>query len=66
VEIDPSAFSDEVWRKSIKCEGPPLFLIDDHFIRSIDRFVCVLLSAFSKDCMNTLQIGENVQARSMS
>jgi hypothetical protein len=32
VEIDPSAFDNDVWRKLVS----PLFLIDDHFIRSVD------------------------------
>jgi hypothetical protein len=41
VEIEPSAFSGEVWRDSVKYEGPPLFLVDDHFIRSADSRVIV-------------------------
>jgi hypothetical protein len=39
VEIDPFAFSDDVWQKSVRFEGPPLFLIDREFIRSLDSRV---------------------------
>jgi hypothetical protein len=39
VEIDPSAFSDVVWGKCVRFEGPPLFLIDTHFIYSVDSRV---------------------------
>jgi hypothetical protein len=39
VEIDPCAFQYNVWQDCVKFEGPPLFLIDDHFIRSLDARV---------------------------
>jgi hypothetical protein len=39
VEIDPSAFSGRVWRDSIQFEGPPLFMIDDDLLRSLDSHV---------------------------
>jgi hypothetical protein len=39
MEIDPSAFSIDVWRKCLTFAGPPLFLIDRHFIRSLDSRV---------------------------
>jgi hypothetical protein len=38
-EIDPSAFSRKVWRSCVIFEGPPLFLIDDDFILSLDSRV---------------------------
>jgi hypothetical protein len=39
VEIDPSAFSDDVGRRRLRFEGPPLFLLDCHFIRSLNSAV---------------------------
>jgi hypothetical protein len=39
VEIDPFAFSDSDWGKCVKFESPPIFLIDDDFIRSVDSRV---------------------------
>jgi hypothetical protein len=39
VGIDPSAFSGDVWRKSVRFQGAPLFLIDNHFLRSVDSTV---------------------------
>jgi hypothetical protein len=32
MEIDQSAFSDEVWRKCVSFEGQPLLVMADHFI----------------------------------
>jgi hypothetical protein len=47
VEIDPSAFSGEVWRNCVTFEGSPLFLIDNNFIRSLDSraIVCSISDA---------------------
>jgi hypothetical protein len=39
VEIDPSAFSDEVWRSCVKFDGSPLFLINSDCICSINSRV---------------------------
>jgi hypothetical protein len=39
VEIDPSAFSNEVWQSSLTFGGPPLILIGDHVILSLDSTV---------------------------
>jgi hypothetical protein len=57
VEIDPSAFTDEVWQDCVTFEGPPLFLIDDHFIRSVDS--TVLFRDFSSP--TELVIGSNIE-----
>jgi hypothetical protein len=50
-EIGPSVFSDEVWRKCIRFEGPPLFLIDREFIRSVDSRVVFLSLSDRKEVL---------------
>jgi hypothetical protein len=57
VKIDPSAFTDYVWRSSLKFEGPPLFSIDAHFICSAD--LRELFGSLSPQ--TTLLIGWNIE-----
>jgi hypothetical protein len=57
VEIDPSAFSGEVWRSFVTFTGPPLFLIDDHFLLSLDSRV--IFCRFSSE--PGLLIGSNIE-----
>jgi hypothetical protein len=57
VEIDPSAFSDKIWRSGIRFEGSSLFLIDDNFMRSLDsRVIFRCISDASQ-----LLIGSNIE-----
>jgi hypothetical protein len=57
VEIDHSAFTDEVWQKCVKYEGSPLFLVDAVCICSADS--CVIFRAFSDE--TEFLIGSNVE-----
>jgi hypothetical protein len=53
VEIDPSAFSDEVWRKSVT----PLFLIDGEFILWVDSRTMIHRNSGGQD----LLVGSNIE-----
>jgi hypothetical protein len=67
VKIDPSAFSDVVWPYCLKYEGPPLFLIDDHFMRLADSrvlFSCITFSHVffhASSYPTELLIGSNIE-----
>jgi hypothetical protein len=57
VKIDPSAFSAAVWRNCIRYEGPPLFVIDDDLICSVDSNVIFR----SLSCRPEFLIGSNIE-----
>jgi hypothetical protein len=57
IEIDPSAFSDEVWLKCVRFEGQPVLLIDARFIRSVDS--TVLFRDFC--CQAELLVGSTIE-----
>jgi hypothetical protein len=48
-EIDPSAFSHEVWRSCVRYEGRPLFSVNDDWICSVDSRVIVFGAAERKE-----------------
>jgi hypothetical protein len=56
-EIDPSAFTDDVWRESVIFEGPPLYSIDAHYIRSIDSRI--IFRSVSRE--TAILIGSNTE-----
>jgi hypothetical protein len=57
VEIDVSAFSDEVWRKCVRFEDSPFFLIDDRFILLVDPRVIIRFVSSSPQAF----VGANIE-----